>query len=80
MLKFLAILACYLPALSEIGVMMAPRAWEEIITDRIKEFLVDESGATAIEYALLCSLVACAIVIAVTSLGMKLLRLRKGKA
>jgi pilus assembly protein Flp/PilA len=42
------------------------------MTDRIKAFLVNESGATAIEYALIASLVAVAIIAAVSSLGKKL--------
>ena len=35
-------------------------------------FLKDESGATAIEYGLLASLIAVVIVTAVTSIGTKL--------
>ena len=35
----------------------------------IKRFLVDESGATAIEYALIAALIAVAIIGAVTTLG-----------
>jgi pilus assembly protein Flp/PilA len=38
----------------------------------IRSFVCDESGATAIEYALICSLVACAIIASVTVLGTKL--------
>ena len=38
----------------------------------IKSFLSNESGATAIEYALIASLIAVAIVSALTSLGTKL--------
>jgi pilus assembly protein Flp/PilA len=37
-----------------------------------KRFLSDESGATAIEYALLCALVATVIVAALTLAGSKL--------
>jgi len=39
---------------------------------RLKLFLDDERGATAIEYALLCSLISIAILGAVTSLGSRL--------
>jgi pilus assembly protein Flp/PilA len=35
----------------------------------IRSFVYDESGATAIEYALICSLIACAIIASVTVLG-----------
>lgn len=39
--------------------------------NRILYFIRDESGATAIEYALMASLIAVAIVTAVTNLGGK---------
>jgi|HubBroStandDraft_2_1064218.scaffolds.fasta_scaffold875387_2 pilus assembly protein Flp/PilA len=39
---------------------------------QIKKFFANESGATAIEYALIASLVAVAIVAALTTLGTKL--------
>jgi len=38
----------------------------------IKTFLADQSGATAIEYALLSSFLAVALVTALTSLGTRL--------
>ena len=38
----------------------------------IKAFLKNESGATAVEYGLLASLIAVAIIIAITALGDKL--------
>ena len=38
----------------------------------LKTFIVNESGATAIEYALLSSLIAIALVGALTSLGTRL--------
>ena len=38
----------------------------------IKGFIDDESGATAIEYALICMLVACAIIVSITVIGTKL--------
>jgi pilus assembly protein Flp/PilA len=37
--------------------------------ERIKNFFKDESGASAVEYGLLVSLIAVAIVVAVTALG-----------
>jgi pilus assembly protein Flp/PilA len=39
---------------------------------KFKSFLSDESGATAIEYALIASLIAIALVTVLTSLGGKL--------
>ena len=38
----------------------------------VKKFVANESGATAIEYALIASLVAVAIIAAITTLGSKL--------
>ncbi|MEG8098920.1 Flp family type IVb pilin [Candidatus Liberibacter brunswickensis] len=38
----------------------------------INKFLKDKSGATAIEYGLLASLIAVAIIASVTALGTKL--------
>ncbi|MBV8661732.1 MAG: Flp family type IVb pilin [Hyphomicrobiales bacterium] len=38
----------------------------------IKSFIANESGATAIEYALIASLIAVAIIGALTALGTKL--------
>ncbi len=40
--------------------------------NRILGFVADENGATAIEYALMSSLIALAIVTALTSLGTRL--------
>jgi pilus assembly protein Flp/PilA len=40
--------------------------------DRAKQFLADESGATAIEYALIASLVAVAIITALNGMSSKL--------
>jgi pilus assembly protein Flp/PilA len=40
--------------------------------ERIKNFFKDESGASAVEYGLLVSLIAVAIIAAVTALGGKL--------
>jgi len=39
---------------------------------RLKQFLADQSGATAIEYALIAALVAMALVGSVTALGASL--------
>lgn len=39
---------------------------------RIKNFLADESGATAIEYGLIAGLIAVAIIVAVTGVGTSL--------
>jgi pilus assembly protein Flp/PilA len=55
-----------------ISVMMTLRAQKEIMTDHIKAFLADESAATAIEYALIASLIALAIITALTNVGTKL--------
>ena len=38
----------------------------------VKKFVANESGATAIEYALIASLIAVAIILSVTALGSKL--------
>jgi pilus assembly protein Flp/PilA len=38
----------------------------------VKNFVANESGATAIEYALIASLIAVAIILSVTTLGSKL--------
>lgn len=43
-----------------------------IMTKFISKFVQDESGATAIEYGLIAALVACAIILAVTTLGTKI--------
>jgi pilus assembly protein Flp/PilA len=40
--------------------------------ERIKNFFKDESGASAVEYGLLVSLIAVGIIIAVTTLGQNL--------
>ncbi len=37
--------------------------------EKIRNFFKDESGASAVEYGLLVSLIACVIVLAVKSLG-----------
>jgi pilus assembly protein Flp/PilA len=42
------------------------------MTMLIKKFVANESGATAIEYALIASLVAVAIIASITVLGSKL--------
>lgn len=38
----------------------------------LKRFIKNESGATAVEYGLLASLIAVAIIVAITALGGKL--------
>jgi pilus assembly protein Flp/PilA len=38
----------------------------------VKKFVANESGATAIEYALIASLIAVAIILSITALGSKL--------
>ncbi|AKK20028.1 Flp family type IVb pilin [Candidatus Liberibacter africanus] len=43
-----------------------------MIMNIMQKFLKDESGATAIEYGLLASLIAVAIIAAVTTLGSNL--------
>ena len=40
--------------------------------NRVKNFVANEQGATAIEYALMSSLIAIAIITALTSLGGRL--------
>lgn len=40
--------------------------------ERIKKFLADESGVTAIEYGLIASLIAVAIIVAAGTLGSNL--------
>ena len=40
--------------------------------ERIKNFFKDESGASAVEYGLLVSLIAVVIILAVTTLGGKI--------
>ncbi len=35
----------------------------------IRNFLKDESGASAVEYGLLVALIACVIIVAVTAVG-----------
>ena len=40
--------------------------------NRVRAFLTDQSGATAIEYALIASLIAIAIITALNNLGSKL--------
>jgi pilus assembly protein Flp/PilA len=44
---------------------------EQIMFKSMKNFTADESGATAIEYALIASLIAVFIITAVTTVGQK---------
>src|SRR5579863_1594230 len=48
------------------------RSGSKIVTQYIKKFVANESGATAIEYALIASLVAVAIIAALGAMGTKL--------
>ena len=48
---------------------MIVRIGVTFMTNLISRFSADESGATAIEYALLASLIAVAIIAAATTLG-----------
>lgn len=47
---------------------------KEIMSDRLRRFFADESGATAIEYALIASLVAVTIIVALNSMSGKIQR------
>ena len=42
------------------------------MSSRVKAFFSDESGATAVEYALIASLIAIVIVGAITAIGTQL--------
>jgi pilus assembly protein Flp/PilA len=44
------------------------------MSDRLRRFFADESGATAIEYALIASLVAVTIIVALNSMSGKIQR------
>jgi pilus assembly protein Flp/PilA len=46
--------------------------WSNIMIVKFKSFVANESGATAIEYALIASLIAIALVTILGSLGTKL--------
>lgn len=43
--------------------------------DRIRKFVADENGATAIEYGLIAGLVAVALILAFTFFGQQLLKM-----
>jgi pilus assembly protein Flp/PilA len=45
-----------------------PRASEEVMTGRLREFFASQSGATAIEYGLITALIAVAIIATLISL------------
>jgi pilus assembly protein Flp/PilA len=51
---------------------MSASAMETEMLRRLREFYADESGATAIEYALIASGIALAIITTVNSLGVTL--------
>lgn len=42
------------------------------LTTKIKGFLVEEDGVTAIEYGLIAALIAVVIIVAVTAVGVNL--------
>jgi pilus assembly protein Flp/PilA len=46
--------------------------WGFVVTSRVKRFLQDESGATAIEYGLIAAGIAVAIITVINGLGTKL--------
>ena len=46
--------------------------WSKTMMAKFKSFVANESGATAIEYALIASLIAIALVTILTSLGSRL--------
>jgi pilus assembly protein Flp/PilA len=47
---------------------------KEIMSDRLRRFFADETGATAIEYALIASLVAVTIILSLNAMSSKLQR------
>ena len=46
--------------------------------EKIRNFWVDESGATAVEYGIIIALIAGAIILALTALGTKMSDLFSG--
>jgi pilus assembly protein Flp/PilA len=48
---------------------LEPKYLEGNKMEKIRNFFKDESGASAVEYGLLVALIACAIIVAVQSLG-----------
>ena len=48
--------------------------------EKIRNFWVDESGATAVEYGIIIALIAGAIILALTALGGSLTGLFQGMA
>ncbi len=53
-------------------ISISMQSWGEPMRESCKTFLFDNSGATAIEYALLASFLAIAIIGGVTALGTRL--------
>ena len=49
-----------------------PSNWSNVMLTKIKSFVANESGATAIEYALIASLIAIALVTILGNLGTRL--------
>ena len=54
------------------GISGLPKGKEVSRMEKIKRFLKDEQGATAIEYGLIASLIAVAIVVGATAVGTNL--------
>jgi pilus assembly protein Flp/PilA len=55
-----------------LGGETAARGWRFVMLTRIKAFIENDSGATAIEYGLIASLIGVAIIAGVKSLGTKM--------
>jgi pilus assembly protein Flp/PilA len=49
--------------------MQYKKTKEEVEMEKIKRFFKEEEGVTAIEYGLIASLIAVAIILAVTAVG-----------
>jgi pilus assembly protein Flp/PilA len=54
------------------GATLDDLTWSNIMMTKFKSFVANESGATAIEYALIASLIAIALVTILGQLGSKL--------
>ena len=51
------------------GRRLAPLAKERVMLEQIKAFLMDEEGASAVEYGLIIGLIAVAIITVMIALG-----------
>ena len=60
--------------------MQAQKGKEVNAMERIKRFLKDEKGVTAIEYALIAALIAVAAITAITAVGVNLQTVFNGVA